>query len=290
MKLKYKILWIDDTPEWVELKIDEVRSYLSEFGFDLEYDIKTSYKDIDFTQYDILAIDYSLSGDENGVEAMKLVRAEDVYTEILFYSQDGEGALREEMKKNSIDGVYCAYRQDSIDRLKKLIDTTIRKTQEINNLRGLVMAEVSEIDKLIKLILLKLSWTEEHFLDRHKKIEKFHDDEKKKLAKYLPFESSKVSPFVHGHFISRLSFWSLEKFLSSEEWENIKQHENLLDKRNVLAHGIEASNTHKEMILNMIGRDGAEKPHKFTPEEFTELRKEIKKFKEYLTTMLQTLE
>ncbi len=279
MRIEYRILWIDDAPEWVESQVDNVKEYLLDFGFVLKLDIKSSYKGIDFSEYDIIAVDCNLSDEEKGIDALSLIRDEDVYTEILFYSQDGEPKLREEMKNNRIDGVYCASRGSFPEKIKKLIDTTIRKTQEINNLRGLVMAETSALDKLIKDILLKMEWTEEHFAGHHKKRDEKYDQKKKKLKELLIFDVKNIGPLLHEHFDSMSRFFVLEKFITKEDWDNIKEYEKVIHKRNILAHGKEISSSAEKIIIEKTERDGSIKPIAFTPRDFVELRKMIKDFK-----------
>lgn len=283
MRIEYRILWIDNAPEWVESKLDEIESYLLDFGFVLKADIKSSYKGIDFSHYDIIAVDYHLDDDEEGVDALSLIRQGDqIYTDILFYSQDGEPALRELMKTKRVDGVYCAERADAIEKMKKLILTTIQKTQEINNLRGLVMAETSEVDKLTKEILLKMKWTEDHFNERHKKLHEFHNGNVKKLEKHFPFSPEKVAPFIHANFAAQFSLWTLGKFITKEEWESIKGYEDIIGKRNVLAHGIEKSNQSGDITINMVQHDGSVVPHVFTPNDFIQLRKVIRGYRQLL--------
>lgn len=279
MRIEYRILWIDDTPEWVESQVDNVREYLSDFGFVLSPDIKSSYKGIDFSQYDIIAVDCNLSDEEKGVDALSLIRDNDVYTEILFYSQDGEPKLREEMKNNRVDGVYCASRTSFPERIKKLIDTTIRKTQEINNLRGLVMAETSALDKLIKDILLKIEWTEERFMSHHKERDEYHDQQKKQLKKLLPFDAKNIGPLLYRHFDSMSRFFLLKKFITGGDWESIKEYEEIMHKRNILAHGKEISSSAEKIIIEIIERYGSIKTIEFTPNDFIELRKKIKDFR-----------
>ena len=286
MRIEYKILWIDDNPEWVESQVDNIKEYLSDFGFDLNPDIESSYKGIDFSQYDIIAVDCNLSDEEKGVDALSLIRDNDVYTEILFYSQDGEPKLREEMKNNRVDGVYCASRVSFLERIKKLIDTTIRKTQEINNLRGLVMAETSIVDNLIKNVLLKMEWSGEHFADRHEKLNEYHEEQKRKLSKHLPFNVSRINLFVHGHFTSMFSFWSLKKFITKVKWDGIKEYEKIMLKRNFLAHGKELSSSVEEITVVKTKSDGSTESLTFTPNDFTELRKKIKDFRKKFEKLL----
>jgi len=281
MRIEYRILWIDDNPEWVESKIDNIEEYLLNFGFVLKYEIKPSHKGIDFSQYDIIAVDCNLSNGEKGIEALDVVRKNDIYTEILFYSQNGEPKLREEMKNNRIDGVYCASREDSIEKLEKLISTTIQKTQEINNLRGLVMAETSELDQLVKSILLKMKWAEEHFLGHHKKLGERYDERKSKLGEHLPFNPENLASLIcSGHFDSMFSFFSLQEFVAKSDWNEIKDYKEIIEKRNILAHCMEQSSSAEKIIILKTKKDGSTEPIIFTPYDFIELRKKIKYFRD----------
>lgn len=288
MKIEYRILWVDDSEEWVEAQLENIEEYLSNYGFVLKYDVFPSYKKIDFSQYDIIAVDCNLGDSEKGIDALKIIRDEDIYTEILFYSQDGESKLREEMTKNKIDGVYCASRGDAIEILKKVILTTIQKTQEINNLRGLVMAETSELDNLMKIILLSKEWSEEHFNHSHQKINDFHTSNIEKLSKYLPYDPNNIILLVHGHLTAWTSHLTLKKFLTGDEWDVVKGYQEIMKKRNVLAHGVEESSTVEKVIVKETKPDGSEVTHEFTPEDFISLRKEIRSYKDAMKKLLSS--
>lgn len=154
MNLKYRILWVEDERDWVASEIEFIKSFLEQHGFTLEYENPEKYEDLEFSKFDIIIVDYNLANDEEGQDVIEKIRNKELYTEILFYSQDGEDKLRKIIaEKEGIDGVYCSSKNNCITKLKKLIYTTIRKTQDLNNLRGLVMAETSELDEMMKRIL-----------------------------------------------------------------------------------------------------------------------------------------
>jgi len=78
-----------------------------------------------------------------------------IFTEVVFYSSDGEKAVRDALKEFEIDGAYCAGREndDFEEKVKKVIRNTIKKVQDVNNMRGLIMAGVSDIDsKMVEII------------------------------------------------------------------------------------------------------------------------------------------
>lgn len=288
MKIEYRILWIDDSEEWVESKLEGVQEYLFEHGFVLEHDVFPAYdKDIDFSKYDIIAVDCNLSDSERGIDILKVIRDKDIYTEILFYSLDGESVLRAEVSKNKIDGVYCAYRDDAIDTLKGVILTTIKKTQEINNLRGLVMAETSELDNIMKLILLSRNWSEDHYTHSHGKVSEHLTVKITELESFIPYHPDKVSSLVHGHLSAWTSHDSLKKILTKEEWATVKGYQEVMKKRNILAHGIEEETDGPEkFVVKQIKPDGSEVLHEYTSDDFIVLRKDIKLFKESMRSLL----
>jgi hypothetical protein len=91
-----------------------------------------------------------------------------------------------------LDGVFCAHREEFLDKFEKLFNANIRKVEDVNNLRGLVMAETADLEE-IKDEIIKL-------YDKHNNIKK---DEIKipelpptptPLLLDLPTESSEIKP------------------------------------------------------------------------------------------------
>jgi len=286
MRIEYRILWIEDTRDWLEPKIEDIETYLDERGFELKCEIISKYEKRDFSQYDIIVVDYNLENEEKGSEAVKIIRNDEgIFTEILFYSISGEGKLRGEIADKGIDGVYCADRNNCIERLENLIDITIRKTQEINNLRGLFMAETSGIDNLIKKILMQSAWTEEYFEELHANINKYDNGQKKERDGCLGFDTSNLGILIYGHTTSNFCFCLLKKFISTDNWEKIKGYEEIIEKRNFLAHGTEISSSSDKIIVTRAKKNGLLETMELTPDNFIELRKKIKEFKNKFDTI-----
>lgn len=162
MNLKYKLLWFDDNTEWVKSIEGFVKDAIEELGFIYECEIYRSGTSIDKIQlgnYDIILMDLNLDDDasRNGDQLIDKIRSLDVYTDVLFYSADGLAKIKEKAQALGLEGVYFSGRnQDSfITKLRKVINTTINKVQDLNNLRGLVMAEVSELDSRMTTLINK---------------------------------------------------------------------------------------------------------------------------------------
>lgn len=152
MKLKYSILWFEDDTvsyngkkELVKAIIeDELGFYFPEPRREINGD---NIQTIDYDEYDLLIVDLNLAGSKGPALIDKIRHNENIFTEVIFYSSEGEKAVRDALKEYEIDGAYCADRgEDFEDKVRRVIKTTVKKIQDLNNMRGLIMAETSDID------------------------------------------------------------------------------------------------------------------------------------------------
>ena len=159
MKLKYKILWIENEEDWVESIEDQIQEYLEDLGFDFEKRlISKEEKNIDYNDYDLILMDLNLADQPNGAELISKIRELGAYTDVVFYSAMGIDDLRAKCKEKELEGVYYSGRTPEasfVKKVKAVIDSTIKKVQDLNNMRGLVMAEVSELDSRMASLIKK---------------------------------------------------------------------------------------------------------------------------------------
>ena len=159
MRLKYKILWIENEKDWVESIEDQIQEYLEDLGFVYEKKlISKEEKNIDYNDYDLILIDLNLADQPNGAELISKIRNVGAYTDVVFYSAMGIDDLRAKGKEKELEGVYYSGRTPEasfVKKVKAVIDSTIKKVQDLNNLRGLVMAEVSELDSRMTSLIEK---------------------------------------------------------------------------------------------------------------------------------------
>lgn len=160
MRLDYRILWFEDEKASFNAKQRLVKRVVENLGFNFpepknEID-GTNINTINFKTFDLIISDLKLNN-SRGTELLERIRADKgIYTEVVFYSSVGEEALRAELRNFEIDGVYCADRtnENFIEKVEKVIETTIKKVQDVNNTRGLVIAETILLEKKIEKILL----------------------------------------------------------------------------------------------------------------------------------------
>lgn len=153
MNIDYKILWFEDIESSFNAKKRLVKRVVENLGFifpEPRNEVNSDNIDnIDFQIYDLIIADLNLANGDKGSAILNTIRDKGIYTEVVFYSSEGEDYVRRELSKFQIDGAYCADRanEDFIDKVEKVIYTTVKKVQDLNNMRGLIMAETSDIDK-----------------------------------------------------------------------------------------------------------------------------------------------
>ena len=165
MKLSFHLLVVDDQPDTVGNAIGDLKDHLNEKGFDLAQTEPPALSgpawDIFLKQhrsYDLVMVDYNLSqpGMEGDVAANKL-RIALPYTDIIFYSStESRERLLEHLAKQQVEGVFVSRRDELDTRLRGLADAVIGKAMDLTHMRGIAMAEVSEMDTLMEELLVSV--------------------------------------------------------------------------------------------------------------------------------------
>lgn len=190
MRLKYKILWFEDDEDVIkEDPGPAIREFLTELGFRLEIVHKFNGEElaelIKDRNYDLIVTDLNLGEHEAGDKLIEHVRDGLVLTEVLLYSADANGITEIVANKGWVERAsYCAGIGNLKEKLKEIISLTVKKNQDVNNTRGLVIAETIDLEKKIEAILLKyFDAAAELVMDENKKriLEGIHT---KKLEKH----------------------------------------------------------------------------------------------------------
>ena len=166
------IFFLDSGIEESNRFLVEIRDWKESFKINSiqDYD-PNNLTEIDFSDADIVLMDFNLSAENTWDTIISHIRDNDnhFYTEVLFYSSVAspsnfwEHLKRTENKTEAYlrhlanrDGIYCSHRDELFSKSERVIQTIIRKTQDLNNLRWLVMAETADIDEIMRKILLKI--------------------------------------------------------------------------------------------------------------------------------------
>ena len=156
MRIDYNVLWFENESTWLNPTKKNLRNFLDDYGFRLEVteekdntnlekiidDIKNNIIDID-----VIFMDYKLAKEQKGDAFIKAIREKELFTEIVFYSIDPNIKSIIEQSVGSVEGIYYSTRNNFLDKVKTVIKHTIKKVQEVNSMRGLIMSAVSDLDE-----------------------------------------------------------------------------------------------------------------------------------------------
>ena len=309
MNLSFTLLVIDDAPDSIEQAIETLRDHLNIRGFKLDPRIvqdlsKQSLRHLGQEagkNYDLVMVDFRLGQEDmDGAEATLQLRNRLPYTEIVFYSSDPEANLLRVLAEHSIEGVFVARRDDLADALIGLAGTVIRKAVDLNHMRGIAMAEVSEMDVLMEETLLCVF---RHINDqcieaaRIRTIDKVREHRQKDSELLVTIYEDSGLPGVIGN--SRL-FSSAHKYQTvrrlakcllerpSNALRVLNSYENdIIHTRNMLAHVKEDSNEDGEVILRSIKSN---EDLIIDDDWMSNFRQKLQKHKSALTTVCKALD
>lgn len=161
MDINYKILWFEDTDESYETLSRRTERYVVKKNLRCQIERVYGTSDFDITQYDlnsyeVLVVDLQLSHGSKGYEIIEAIRAGNYVNDVLFYSAAGVDTLEEVMKEYRLEGVFLSERDNRLfmEKMRQLIDKSVRRSENVINIRGIVMDETSEFDVQMSDIII----------------------------------------------------------------------------------------------------------------------------------------
>ena len=167
MNTIYKILWIDDSEDFIETTQELIEDSVEQNNMEPHLTIYSQFndykeKELDnfdieiFNLYDQIIVDYALSG-TTGDKIIRDLRSRNIYTDIVFYSSKF-GIMKQEMKNSGehLDGVFFSSREDLTSAVDKIIKKNLKREYNIANIRGLIMDSTSEFDYICRTTTLAL--------------------------------------------------------------------------------------------------------------------------------------
>ncbi|KJG17088.1 hypothetical protein [Photobacterium angustum] len=286
MKLKYKVLWFEDQFEEVQGDYERLQDLVLEYGFIPEFTHRDSItaeeieelsrKLSSYNPYDLIIFDFDLGGkSENGLSIAYHLRSK-IFTDMIFYSGQIPEELRERLFEKKVDGVFIVHRPSFFDDIEPIVEDHIKKMSDMNNMRGVVMSETSNMD-------LKLRET---FIDKCKalsseSLENSLQELKDRMTRQLKEKQEKVDQLVSleeaisNHFITTFDQVRIAlKSVSGELGNEILKERSLVHKvqieRNKLAHQKAELTEDGRMLLH-----GKKEPYEYNFDEFKRMRNEL---------------
>lgn len=155
MKLEFSLLVVDNEPDTVDEAIGSLSDYLGSKGFMLKKTVALDLSESALRtlarsagrDFNLVMVDYNLGRDDtNGAVAAAKLRRELSFTDMVFYSSSPSVNLLSELAKQQVAGVFVADRGSLGETLVGLAETVIGKAIDLNHMRGIAMAEVSNMD------------------------------------------------------------------------------------------------------------------------------------------------
>ena len=160
MNVKFRILWFEDTPTWLETEKENVEDLLKAHCLVPEIECydgdEICEEKITDSKYDLILMDYKLAEEKNGDDIARTIRSHKVLTDILLYSTYTE-ELYEAIRRGvpDLDGIYIAKRDTKTfkDKVAGIIEKIIKRSEDIVNLRGFVLDNTSDFETRIAQML-----------------------------------------------------------------------------------------------------------------------------------------
>lgn len=331
MNLKYKILWFEDDEDVITHDVGPaIKNYLTNEGFNLDVihhlNGELLNELIVNKNYDLIVTDLNLGEHETGDILIDHIRDGHVLTEVLLYSANANEINQIVENKGWIERAsFCVGLGNLTEKLTSVISLTIKRNQDVNNTRGLVIAETIDLEYKIKKILLDYFMVDADVLEEQKQI-LLKEIFTKKVSQYesniaeikgldftlvknlidkeiltasnsfdaiqgiLKLNLKKINIQIQSKGISKEVKADLEKrkediMVVKDELNNFR--EEILKIRNTLAHVKEEIGEDGIPYLNSINKDGI--PIKFNNEKYIEIRKNLSKHNENLNKIIEHL-
>lgn len=297
MRLSFAVLWFDDNEDYFDsLDLDPLEKEILSWGFSPTIDLVSTPEEFTnhspFETYDLIVVDRNLEDYEDGQEFIADIRGNSIYTEIVFYTAGNTSDLWEAIRSKELEGVFVSSRNEILSKITKVGRQSVRKVLDLENMRGIVMAEVGELDFLLEEIItigvegLQEKQRQSIYKNFHKNSAKQNQDNAQTLAAFIK------SPDT----ISMLTLCDSDK-----RWQNFnrlwKSHDKLkgrekigdyvievLRPRNFLAHGKPERHKNGGYLFHYRG-----KQFRFNDTTSLELRQTILKYKNAFLTIIDLI-
>ena len=276
MTLSYRIIWVDDTPDWVDSVKSEITEHLEDMGYEPNVEVLEQGDDLEQrctgADLDLIIVDYNLPK-ENGDVLISKLRGAGNFTEIVFYSQD-------QPSQNLIgvmDGVFHCQRDGAVETIKRVVDQTLHKMKDLGVVRGLVIAAAIDLEVQMEELMISVFG---------KKGTLFR---KRVLEKQL-FDFAKKSAFLQGTVKDRIGECDgngLKKELEDAKRILSEFDKEVVDHRNILAHSRRVERDGKIVLEGINTRT---KQVSFDEEWLATMRANLRKHQENLDALERLLQ
>lgn len=305
MRLNYRILWIEDSTDWAESIQENISEIVELFGLFASFTVLPAESDEHkYDGYNLILMDLGLAEGRQGDALIEQIRSLNVFTDIVFYSASGVEEVKNKGRDLNLEGVYYADRSNVLflRKVKDVISASLHSFQDLVNLRGLVMAEVSELDSKMDSIIEGYFVGEDRMAEFHKHVT---DDREKSTKRNLegncdrsckhkwrnmdmPTILKAVDSNNRAHavnvVISHLKSTGVSFTEFDEAFFYTQYDRDIIKMRNNLAHCAEAVEANGKPVLKTRGGDVS-----FAEADIVEIRKKIHFYNRVFDRIVESL-
>lgn len=299
MRITFSILWFDDSDKYFDsLDLDPLKAKIRQWGFEPDINLITTPEKFNdskaLASYNLIVLDRNLESYPVGEEFISDIRGHAIYTEVIFYTAGNVSDLWNAIYEKKLEGVFVSSRIEILTKIERVGYQSIQKTLDLENMRGIVIAEVGNLDLLFsKIIRIGMNSLER---EKQKKIfdgfyqsaSEQNTDNNRKLTEFNNLENDKIDRMLDLCDSNKLwqNFRRLIKCHEILRQESeIKDYDTeILKRRNALAHGIPKQ-----------GEDGSyifyhkKEEYRFDYQVGLDLRLKILEYKGRLTNIINLL-
>ena len=296
MNLNYSILWFDDDKDFFEsLDKEPIETEIASWGFSPQIEAVHTADEFNkhkpFDKFDLIVVDFKL-GDVQGDKFIKDVREHEVFTEVILYSFSESSDLWKAVHDRKLEGVFVTHKSGIEQKLLRVARQSVRKVLDLENMRGIVMSEVGDLDALLEDIFVR-AMNDVTPEQQDNVFKRFHKDTNKQAEQRLSaLVGFKEAPSLEG---------LLGLCDSNKRWKNfnrVKEHHALLKgrnfagdyaqeilwPRNCLAHGVPERKDDGSLLFHFSGKD-----YPFDDDVSQTLRKKILEYKNAFSEITEAL-
>lgn len=297
MRLTFSVLWFDDREDFLDsLDIDWLKNEIKDWGFSPEIIPVTNPEKFalyaPYEKIDLIVVDRNLEEYGEGQTFIEDLRSHAVYTEVIFYSAGNASDLWDAIREKELEGVFVSNKGTILQKISKVGRQSIRKVLDLENMRGIVMAELGELDHLLDDILragIPNLPAEKQGLIYKKFQKQIADQNKKAEARLASFiKNPHVDEMINlsDSYKRWINFQRL--FESHEKLKNTNSvgdfAADILKPRNFLAHGKPETNKDGAYVFRHQGEE-----YVFDDGVSSGLRKTILRYKQVFSDIITLL-
>jgi len=301
VRLDFNVLWIDDQPDYIKSSFDKIARRLRSEGFELNHRPARSVAEslailkeaVFHDEVDLVLVDYNLGVDPQGDVALKQIRNDLQYRDIVFYSAKNTSELRDLAFKQGVEGVYCSSREDLVDTVVRVFEMLVKKVIDIDHMRGIVMGATAELDIMVHDCLWAIHNScdpegQEAFLQQARK--RVSDNAEGMRKDVVSALAKEVADLLRDRLLTadhklRFLIRRLNQFSNLGELRKnvVAYQEEIIPIRNQLAHARLARNN--DGIVVFEGSDGPP----ITPDRMREIRCALLNYRAAFNKLLESL-